>query len=381
MNVADGGEMTPEEDRRLMGAALTLSRRALGRVAPNPAVGCVIVAKAEGRVRVLGRGHTGDGGRPHAETEALSQAGNAARGACVYVTLEPCCHHGETPPCIDALIAAGVSRLLYAVEDPDPRVRGGGARRLREAGIVVESGLLSEEAREVNAGFFRRRLEGRPQVLVKLAASLDGRIATSAGASRWITGEAARRRGHLLRASSDGILIGSGTALQDDPMLTCRLEGMEGRSPVRIVADGRLRLSAGSRLAQSAEDAPLWILTTAHAPSSQRRALEEQGARLLDVPAGEGGGLDLAAALKRLGKEGITRLLVEGGARLAASLLREGLTDEMEWHRAPLLVGGDGYAALAPLEVGALSDALRPRRTAWFPLGEDMAERFVLREA
>lgn len=381
MNAVQGSEMTREEDRRLMGAALALSRRTLGRVAPNPAVGCVIAAKAEGQVRVLGRGHTGDGGRPHAETEALSQAGNAARGACVYVTLEPCCHHGETPPCVDALIAAGISRLLYAAEDPDRRVKGGGARRLREAGIAVEGGLLGEEAREANAGYFRHRLEGRPHVLVKLACSLDGRIATSAGASRWITGEAARRRGHLLRAACDGILIGSGTALQDDPMLTCRLEGMEGRSPVRIVADGRLRLPAASRLAQSAGDVPLWILTTAQAPSPQRLALEAQGARLLDVPAGEGGGIDLTAALKRLGAEGMTRLLVEGGARLAASLLREGLADEMEWHRAPLLVGGDGYAALASLEAGDLSDAPRLRRTAWFPVGEDVAERFVLREA
>ncbi|MCK5275514.1 MAG: bifunctional diaminohydroxyphosphoribosylaminopyrimidine deaminase/5-amino-6-(5-phosphoribosylamino)uracil reductase RibD, partial [Alphaproteobacteria bacterium] len=220
-----------------MRAALALAGRGLGRVWPNPAVGCVLVDR-DGRV--TGRGWTQPGGRPHAETEALARAGGAAKGATAYVTLEPCVHHGQTPPCADALIEAGVARVIAATEDPDPRVKGGGLGRLRDAGIAVEAGLLREEAELLNAGYLMRQREGRPVVTLKLATTLDGRIATHAGESRWITGEAARARGHMMRARHDAIMVGIGTALADNPTLTCRLPGLEDRSPVRIVVDARL---------------------------------------------------------------------------------------------------------------------------------------------
>src|SRR5918994_6733853 len=227
-----------EQDRAHMAAALALSRRGLVNTWPNPAVGCVIVREG----RVVGRGWTQPGGRPHAETEALARAGDQARGATAYVTLEPCSHWGRTPPCCDALIAAGVARVVVATGDPDPRVDGRGMRRLREAGIAVDQGLLEAEARAVIAGFVRRITRGLPLVTLKLATTLDGRIATASGESRWITGAAARRAAHALRARHDAVLVGSGTVLADDPDLTCRLPGMERGVPIaRVVADARLR--------------------------------------------------------------------------------------------------------------------------------------------
>ena len=372
--------MTPEDDRYLMGVALMMARRALGNTASNPAVGCVIARERAGRVRILSRAHTGAGGRPHAETEALRRAGAAARGASAYITLEPCAHQGQTPACAEALIEAGIARAVYALEDPDARVQGRGHRRLQQAGVVVQSGLLAEAARRLNAGYLLHRTSGRPLVILKLATSLDGRIATGAGASRWITGSPARRRGHLLRAACDGVLVGSGCALADDPMLTCRLEGMTQRSPVRIVADGRLRLPPASRLAKSAGDLPLWILTRADASAERRQSLQQQGARLLDVPAaeGQGGGLDLAFALGLLAQQGITRLLVEGGARLATSLLRAGLVQRLEWFRAPVLLGGDGLAAVGALDMADIAAAPRLLPDGCRRLGADMQASFRL---
>lgn len=254
-----------------MRAALSLARRNLGCVWPNPAVGCVLVRDG----KVVGRGWTGRGGRPHAETEALARAGPAARGATAYVSLEPCDHHGETPPCSEALIAAEVARLVVAVEDPDPRVSGRGLKRLRAAGIDVEvaGGALAEQARDLNAGFFLRVREGRPLFTLKTATTLDGKIATRTGDSRWITGAGARAVTHWMRAEHDAVLIGSGTALADDPDLTCRTPGLEDRSPVRIVADGRLRLPPESRLVATARDIPTWVLTRADAPTACRERL------------------------------------------------------------------------------------------------------------
>jgi len=337
-----------------MHAALALAYRGLGQVWPNPAVGCVIVADG----RVVGRGWTQKGGRPHAETEALARAGAAARGATVYVSLEPCSHHGKTPPCAEALIAAGVTRVAAAIEDPDPRVSGRGLARLRGARIAVETGLCAAEATDLNAGFLSRIATGRPLVTLKLATSLDARIATAGGESRWITGPAARERAHLLRATHDAVLVGTGTARADDPQLTCRLAGLEARSPVRIVLDRDLRLPAGLHLFQTRE-ARSWVAASAAADPARRAALENAGVTLIDAEVDATGQVDLRALLRRLGDEGLTRILVEGGGRLAASLLRAGLVDRLVWMRAPLAIGGDGLPAIAALQLAALTTAPR----------------------
>ncbi len=342
-------------DRAHMRAALALARRGLGQVWPNPAVGCVIVKDG----RVVGRGWTQPGGRPHAETEALAHAGATANGATAYVSLEPCSHHGRTPPCADALIAAGVSRVVAAVEDPDPRVSGRGIARLRDAGIAVDSGLCAAEAAELNAGFFSRVKLGRPLVTLKLATSLDGRIATASGESRWITGPAARQRAHLLRATHDAVLVGTGTALADDPELTCRLPGLEDRSPVRIVIDRTLRLPATLKLLAETNKAPTWMVTLPSSDVPRQAALAKQGIKIIAVDSDGAAGVDLAVLLRRLGDEGLTRILVEGGGRLAAALLRGGLVDRLVWMRAPLIVGNDGVPAIAALGLDRLAGAPR----------------------
>jgi diaminohydroxyphosphoribosylaminopyrimidine deaminase / 5-amino-6-(5-phosphoribosylamino)uracil reductase len=337
-----------------MRAALALARRGLGNVWPNPAVGCVIVKDG----RVVGRGWTQPGGRPHAETEALARAGAAAKGATAFVSLEPCSHHGKTAPCADALIAAGIARVVAAIEDPDPRVAGAGFARLRRARIAVDTGLCASEAAELNAGFFSRIRQGRPLVTLKLATSLDGRIATATGESRWITGAAARERAHLLRATHDAALVGTGTASADDPQLTCRLPGLAARSPVRVVLDRTLRLPPTLRL--FTEDPALtWVVALPSADPVRKAALARRGVEVVPVDADASGGLDLGAALRQLADKGVTRLLVEGGSALAAALLRAGLVDRLVWMRAPMAIGGDGVPAVAPLGLEALSFAPR----------------------
>ena len=260
---------------------------------PNPAVGCVIVRDD----RVVGRGWTQPGGRPHAETEALARAGAAAEGATAYVTLEPCCHWGRTPPCADALIAAGVARVVVAVEDPDPRVAGGGIARLRAAGIAVEAGLGAAEAAEINAGFFLRVRHGRPLVTLKLATSLDGRIATPIGESRWITGPAARERAHLLRATHDAILVGTGTVIADDPQLTCRLPGLADHSPVRVALDRQLRIPLEAHLIAEARQVPTWVVTLTSADPARQQALRDAGVIVIAAEPDAAGHIDLARAL------------------------------------------------------------------------------------
>ena len=345
-----------DEDYGHMQAALGLARRHLGRVWPNPSVGCVVVRDGV----VLGRGVTAPGGRPHGEPQALAQAGEQARGATVYVSLEPCNHHGKTPPCSEALIAAGVARIVVACEDPDPRVSGGGIRRLREAGIRVDVGLCAADALEVNFGFISRILKGRPGVTLKLATSLDARVATATGHSQWITSPESRARGHLLRANHDAILVGIGTVLADDPELTCRLPGLEAASPVRIVLDSALRLPATAKLVQGATSvAPTWVVTLAGADQARAAALEASGVRVLRVDADGTGRLSLAAVLTALAGQGITRLLVEGGPTVATGFLKAGLVDRVEWFRAPLLIGGDGLPAVGALDADLLSQALR----------------------
>jgi diaminohydroxyphosphoribosylaminopyrimidine deaminase/5-amino-6-(5-phosphoribosylamino)uracil reductase len=363
------------DDRAHMRAALALARRGLGNTWPNPSVGCVIVRGG----RVVGRGHTAACGRPHAEPQALAMAGEAARGATVYVTLEPCCFHGRTPPCTEALIAAGVARVVVATADPDPRVNGAGLRRLREAGIEVVQGVLADDAEELAEGLFRRVHGGRPMVTLKLASTLDGRIATVGGESRWITGGPARRLGHALRGRHDAVMVGVGTAMADDPDLTCRIEGYRSMPIVRVVADGHLSLRLLSRLVVTARQTPTWVIARDDADPARAAALEELGVELLRVPGGEAG-VDIAAGLAGLARRGITRLLVEGGARLAATLLRADLVDRLAWFHAPSVMGGDGVAAVQGFGVAALAAMPRFRRVRVSMAGDDVLSEFGRRE-
>jgi diaminohydroxyphosphoribosylaminopyrimidine deaminase/5-amino-6-(5-phosphoribosylamino)uracil reductase len=349
--------------------ALVLARRGLGRVAPNPAVGCVIVS-SEGIV--VGRGWTGDGGRPHAETRAIEQAGEAARGARVYVTLEPCAHHGETAPCAEALIATGVTRVIAAARDPDPRVSGRGFEKLRAAGIEVATDVLRDEAVELNAGFVLRIREQRPLVTLKVAASIDGRTASAGGESRWITREAARRFGHLLRAQNDAILIGAETAIADDPLLTCRLGGLENRSPLRIVLDTRLRLPETAKLVRTARDVPTMIFTAADGGD----ALKAAGVQVIVVARDARGRPDIGAVLGELAMRGVTRLLVEGGAGVHASFLDRGFADRLEVFRGPLVLGAAGHPAIDALAALSLGEAPRFVRSGSQDFGGDMLESF-----
>lgn len=355
-----------------MRAALGLARRGLGRVWPNPAVGCVLVNNG----MVVGRGWTQPGGRPHAETEALARAGDAARGATAYVTLEPCSHHGKTPPCADALLAAGVVRAVVAVEDPDPRVSGSGIRRLIAAGLTVEVGLCGAEAAEVNAGFFLKVREGRPLVTLKTASTLDGRIATHGGESQWITGEAARRAGHLLRAKHDAIIVGSGTVLADNPDLTCRLPGLEANSPVRVIFDSHLRLPLTARLVATARTVPTWLVALDNADTERRKVLTDCGVDVLALPPDDSGNPDAEAALQELARRGLTRVLVEGGAHLSAALLRRGLVDRLAWFRAPKLIGGDGLPVAMPFGVDHLVQAVRFNRLSLGEIDGDTVEMY-----
>ena len=357
-------------DVRHMRHALELAGRALGRVAPNPAVGCVIVSSDGG---IAGRGFTADGGRPHAETIALAQAGSAARGATAYVTLEPCSHHGQTPPCADALVEAGVARAVVAVEDPDPRVNGAGIARLREAGIDVEVGTLREEASRLNQGFFLRIQKSRPLVTLKVAQSLDGRISAASGQSRWITGPQARRHAHLLRAQHDAILIGIGTALADDPELTCRLPGLEARSPIRVVLDTQLKLGSQSKLAQSARQIPTLVYTTA----DDGAALRACGVEVVKVSRDARGRPEIEAVLSSLAGRGVTRLLVEGGGIVHASFLNRGIADRLEIFRAPIVLGAAGSPGIEALAALSLDEAPRFELLARQALGPDLLESFA----
>jgi diaminohydroxyphosphoribosylaminopyrimidine deaminase/5-amino-6-(5-phosphoribosylamino)uracil reductase len=351
-------------DRAHMSAALGLARRYLGRTWPNPAVGCVIVKDG----RVVGRGYTQPGGRPHAETEALAQAGSLARGATAYVSLEPCAHHGKTPPCAEALVKAGIARCVVATGDPDPRVGGAGVAILKAAGIEILEGVLEAEAQELNAGFFLRVTAGRPLVTLKLATSLDGRIATLSGESKWITGPAARAAGHRLRASHDAIMVGSGTVLADDPELTCRLPGLADRSPVRIVLDARGRVPAGAKVLADRDRHPTWIVTAAGATGAKAGDPEMT---LFCPSRGDSGGLEVRTVLKELAGRGLTRILVEGGASLATSLLKEDLVDRLAWFRAPLVIGGDGMAAIGELGRAALDRISRFKLLSEERIGAD----------
>ena len=359
------------DDVSHMRAALALARRGRGNTWPNPSVGCVVVRAG----RVIGRAVTAPGGRPHAETAALAMAGQAARGATVYVTLEPCAHWGRTPPCADALIEAGVARVVIAGQDPDPRVNGAGSERLRAAGISVEEGLLAADAEEVVAGFLARLRLGRPLITLKLATTLDGRLATSTGESQWITGAAARRHGHGLRASHDAVLVGSGTVAADDPELTCRIPGIKKVPVVRVVADSHLRVAPVARLVASAAETPTWIVTRHGSDCRRRAVLEQAGVVVIEVGSAEPG-IDLHDAMTALAARGITGVLVEGGGRIAAGLLRVNLVDRIVWFHAPGVLGADGLAAVQPFGVGNLASMPRFHRDRTLAVGDDVVSEF-----
>jgi diaminohydroxyphosphoribosylaminopyrimidine deaminase/5-amino-6-(5-phosphoribosylamino)uracil reductase len=355
-------------DARFMQLALGLGRRGQGRTWPNPAVGAVVVKDGV----IVGRGWTQPGGRPHAEPEALKRAGEAARGATLYVTLEPCSHVGKSPPCVDAVIAAGIARVVSAIEDPNPEVAGGGHAKLRAAGIVVDVGLHATEAAHDHAGHFRRIRDHRPHVILKLAVSADDKIGAAGHKPVAITGEAARTRVHLLRAQCDAILVGIGTVLADDPVLTCRLPGMEARSPVRVVLDRSLRIPGGSRLVQSARETPLWVMTSDLSEAPAAVKLGAAGAQVIRVAAnGTPSRLDLAAVLHGLSKKGISRLMVEGGARVASSFVSAGMVDEVWLLRGPQAVGADGVPAVDALPLSALTGSPAFKLRASESLGKD----------
>ncbi|MBW6507058.1 MAG: bifunctional diaminohydroxyphosphoribosylaminopyrimidine deaminase/5-amino-6-(5-phosphoribosylamino)uracil reductase RibD [Rhodobacteraceae bacterium] len=347
-----------------MALALGLAQRGLGNVAPNPAVGCVIV---QGSI-IIGRGWTQPGGRPHAEVCALAQAAASAAGATAYVTLEPCAHHGVTPPCAAALIAAGVRRVVSATTDPDPRVAGRGHAMLRTAGVEVVEGVLGSEARALNAGFLSRVTLGRPWLTLKLALTLDGRIATAAGASRWITGPEARRAVHLMRARHDAVMVGIGTALADDPGLTVRDLGI-ARQPIRIVVDSKLRLRPDSALARTTSEVPVWLCHSAPARPMT-------GVHLVGCAADAVGRVDLADAMRRLGAAGLTRVLCEGGGTLAAGLLEAGLVDELVCISAGRVFGAGGAASVAALAGVALAERPDFHLVEHRRLGDDILHRW-----
>ncbi len=358
--------LDPAQDSRFMALAHALGRRGFGSAWPNPAVGAVIV-RDDGRV--VGRGWTQPGGRPHAEIEALARAGPAARGATIYVTLEPCSHQGRTPPCADAIVAAGIKRVVSAIEDPNPAVAGRGHARLRASGIALDIGLGAEEARRAHAGHVLRMREGRPRVLLKLAISADGKAGLAGPRPMAITGEPARARVHLMRAMNDAILIGIGTALADDPLLTVRLPGMADRSPVRVVLDSALRLPLTSALVNSAAETPVWAVGAPEAPAEAARGLEGQRVNVLSAAAHDGK-LDLRAVLKLLAQHGITRLMVEGGPTVAAAFVAADLVDEAALFRSPKVVGATGIDAGMPVEMLARRLRLMGRDT----VGDDSVE-------
>jgi diaminohydroxyphosphoribosylaminopyrimidine deaminase/5-amino-6-(5-phosphoribosylamino)uracil reductase len=333
---------------RFMRLALREARRGLGRTSPNPAVGAVLVKRG----RVVGRGHHARAGAPHAEVAAIRDAGARARGADLYTTLEPCDHFGRTPPCSLAILEAGVRRVYSGSSDPNPRVNGRGIRRLRRAGVEVETGLLREDCDGLNETWFRYIQSGRPHVTLKVAATLDGRIATSAGDSRWVTGAPARALVHRLRDAADAVLVGSGTARADDPRLTTRIPGKRGRDPIRVVLDSRLELPPDLRLFRQRSEAPTLVAHVSGTPPAKL----PRGVEYLRCKARRGR-VDLADLLARLGRRGVTTVLAEGGAEVARSLLEGGQVDRLMLFLAPKLAGG-GLSWLPGTGPARMADAL-----------------------
>ncbi|TPJ42703.1 bifunctional diaminohydroxyphosphoribosylaminopyrimidine deaminase/5-amino-6-(5-phosphoribosylamino)uracil reductase RibD [Mesorhizobium sp. B2-5-13] len=353
-------------DRRFMAAALRLSRKNAGRTSTNPSVGTIIVRDDGSGPMIVGTGVTAIGGRPHAETEALAEAGELARGATAYVTLEPCAHHGRTPPCANALVNAGIARVVGAASDPDPRVSGKGYAILRDAGVQVVEKVLATEAAEQMAGYLIRSLRKRPEVILKLALSSDGKIGMEGAGQVAITGDMARREVYLMRAEADAILVGIGTALEDDPALTVRLPGLENRSPARIVLDRQARLPEGSKLVSGVDRVPLYVAACLEADPQRRAALERAGVRFIGTETHEGG-VALPELLEDLAALGMASVLVEGGAKVASAFLADGLVDRIVLFQGPEAIGEDGIAS--PVDADHIPAGFRKLREMRF--GED----------
>lgn len=360
---------TALDDQHFLNHAIRIAARGLGRTAPNPSVGCVLVKEGQ----VIAAARTADGGRPHAEALALAAVGNAARGATAYVSLEPCAHHGQTPPCAEALIAAGVARVVIGAVDPDPRVSGRGMAMLRAAGMIVDIVPTSQAAHNLR-GFFRRVQHGLPEVTLKLATSADGFLASTTPEARWITGETARLHGHRLRSRMEAIVTGIGTVLADDPLLNVRLPGMAHAKLLRVICDRQLRLPLESKLVRTAEMQPVLVLTTAegveHA-ASHATELRERGV-MLHVTAEDT--LTPQVVLRTLAREGYGRVMIEAGAALSAAFLQQNCVDSLYWYRAPLALGNAGILPVPALEP-ALSQATR---LSVQPLGVDTLEIYGL---
>jgi len=354
-------------DRRFMAAALRLSRRNAGRTATNPSVGTIIVRDDGAGPFIVGTGVTAVGGRPHAETEALAEAGELARGATAYVTLEPCAHHGRTPPCANALVSAGVARVVGAASDPDPRVSGRGYEILRRAGVEVVEGVLAREAADQLAGYMSRSLRKRPEVVLKLALSADGRIGRRGAGQVSITGESARREVHLMRAEADAVLVGIGTVLEDDPELTVRLPGLENRSPVRVVLDRRIRLPETSKLVAGIDRVPVYVAACAEADPQRRAALERLGVRFIGTETVDGR-VALPELMEDLAALGMASVLVEGGGEVAKTFLADDLVDRLALFRGTVEVGEGGIAA--PLDENHIPAGFRQVREMRF--GDDL---------
>ena len=360
-----------DEDERFMRAALALSRRNLGRTMPNPCVGALVVKDGA----IVGRGVTAPGGRPHAERIALAQAGSACRDATLYVTLEPCAHRsrgGDGGSCTDAILTAGVGRVVIAAEDPSPFASGEGVARLSASGVVLRTGVLAAEAHALNRGHALRVTARRPRVLLKLARTADGFVARLGGRPLAITGAAAQTRVHLMRSETDAILVGVGTALADDPLLTCRLPGLEARSPIRVVLDSQLRLPPGAQLARTARRTPTWVLCGTNASAERETALRGQGVEVLRA-AMRDGRLDLPDALRRLADWGVTRLMVEGGPAVAEAFAAGGVIDAVALFTAPKLIG-QGLSALGSALASVIEGGLPLQRET--RVGEDLLQEF-----
>lgn len=358
----------PAVDVQYMQQALELAREGLGFVSPNPLVGCVLVQDGA----VVGRGYHQHFGGPHAEVYALQDAGAQARGAVLYVNLEPCSHTGKTPPCVDAVIQAGVSRVVVALRDPNPLVAGAGLARLAAAGIAVTVGVCAAAAHKLNEAFVKYITTRRPFVTLKSAITLDGKIATRTGASQWITGELARQEGHRLRHAADAILVGIGTVLQDDPQLTTRLPDQQGVNPLRVIVDSTLRVPLQAQVTDVASDRRTLIVTTARAPMAHSEALRTRGVEVVCLPAYDDGRVDLEALCRYLGERGVASVLVEGGATLSATLLRRRLIDKVLLFVAPKIIGGDGISVVGPCGVETMEQVIQLRDVVSQRLGNDV---------